>query len=185
MMLVGFALVDRGLRDVLVAHQFLAALELQLGVHLGRLGLGERRARLLDGGLVGRLLDPEQQVARLHVLSLFEVPLLEKALHAGDDIDFLDGGKASDVIDGFRHLPAHDRSDGNGGRRRRALRGGNAARHRDTERAKRGFPDENGGHRPSPGCKRFCRGYSDLRECGARLWRCAAHGVMGEPGAQR
>jgi len=110
-MLACFALVDRGLRDVLVAHQFLAALELQLGVHLRRLGLGDVRARLLDGRLVGRLLDAEQQVALLDVLSLFEVSLLEKALHAGDDIDLIDRGEASDVVDGFCHLPAHHRSD--------------------------------------------------------------------------
>src|SRR5262245_7115639 len=154
-LLVGFALVDRGLRDVLVAHQLLAALELQLGVDLGRLGLGNICARLLDGRLIGRLLDAEQEIALLDVLPLFEVALLEEARHAGDDIDLVDGGEAPDVVDRVRDLTAHDRSDGNGGWRRRTLRGGDAARYRDTERAHGGFPGDSGGHRGSPGCKRY------------------------------
>jgi hypothetical protein len=142
------------LRDVLIAHQLLAALELQLGVDLGRLGLGQCRLRLLDGRLVGRLLDPEQQVARLDVLSLFEVPLLEKALHAGDDIDFLDGGKASDVIDGFRHLPGHHRSDRNGWRRRSALGGSDATGSGDAQcEYERSASDHATRHHHSPPCQ--------------------------------
>src|SRR5262249_54174651 len=152
--LVRLALVDRGLRDVLVAHQFLAAVELQLGVDFGRLGLGERRARLLDGRLVGRLLDAEQQVARLDVLPFAEGALLDEARHPRDDIDLIDRGEASDVIDGFRHLPGHHWRDRDGGRRRGALGGGDAAGSRNAQRANGGFPS-NGvttGHRGSPDC---------------------------------
>src|SRR5262249_33341173 len=150
--LVGLALVDRRLRDVLVTHQLPTAVELQLAVDLRRLGLREGGAGLLDGRLVGRLLDQEQQVALLDVLSLFEFALLEKARHAGDDIDLIDRGEASDVIDGFGHLPAHHWRDRNRGRRRGALGGGDAAGGRKAQHANGGFPSNGGttGHRGSP-----------------------------------
>src|SRR5262249_22222475 len=76
----------------------------------------------------------------LDVLSFFEGALLDEARHPRDDIDLIDRGEASDVIDGFRHLPAHHWRDRNRGRRRSALGGGDAAGGRDAQRANGGFP---------------------------------------------
>src|SRR5262249_5598860 len=53
-----------------LADQLLAAAQLQGGIDLGALGLGERRGLLRDRRLVGVLLDPEQEVARLDELAL-------------------------------------------------------------------------------------------------------------------
>ncbi len=137
--LVGLALVDCGLRDVLIAHELLAALKLQLGVDLGRLGLGEGGARLVDRCLVGCLLDAEQQVALLDVLPFGEGAFLDEARHSRNEIDLVDRRNAADVISGFRDLTAHHRRNRNGGRRG-ALGSRDAARRRDAQRANGGFP---------------------------------------------
>ena len=55
--LVGRPLVDRGLRDVLLADKFLAALQLQSGIDFCGLCLGKVGALLLDRRLVGCLFD--------------------------------------------------------------------------------------------------------------------------------
>ena len=99
--LVGRALIDGGLRDVLVAHQLLAARELKRGIGLGRLGLGEIGALLRDRRLVGVLLDAEQEVAGLDHLAFGEEALLDEARHARDDVDLVDGGDAADEIGGL------------------------------------------------------------------------------------
>ena len=90
-------------------HQLLGARELQRGVDLGRLGLGEIGALLLDRRLVGVLLDPEQQVAGLDDLAFGEEPLLDEALDARDDIDLVDRRDAADEIRGLADLAAHHR----------------------------------------------------------------------------
>src|SRR5262249_61050965 len=61
---------------------------------------------------------------------------------AGDDIDLIHCGEASDVIDGFRDLTAHDRSDGDGRRRGRALRRSEGTGCRDAKRAHEDFPSK-------------------------------------------
>ena len=87
-----------GLRDVLVADQLLAALQLQRGVDLRRLGLGEIGALLLDRRLVGGLLDAEQEVAGLDLLPFGERALLDEARNARDDVDLVDRRHAADEI---------------------------------------------------------------------------------------
>ena len=128
------------MRDVLIAHELLAALKLQLGVDLGRLGLGEGGARLVDRCLVGRLLDAEQQIALLDLLPFGEGALLDEARHPRNEIDLVDRRNAADVIGGFRDLTAHHRRNRNGGRRRGALGGRDAAGRHDAQRANGGFP---------------------------------------------
>ncbi len=149
---VRLALVDGGLRDVVVADELLAALQLQLCVDLRRLGLGERGARLLDGSLVRRLLDPEQQIALLDLLPFGEIALLDEARHARDDIDFVDRRDPSDVVAGLRDLAADHGRDGNGRRRHGVLRSSRAAAGNEDCRSDGGQPaDEHieTEHRPS------------------------------------
>src|SRR5207244_6507758 len=114
----------------------------------------EGGARLLDGCLVGCLLDPKQQVALLDQLSFGEIALLDEAGHPRDKVDLIDRGYPPDVIAGFHYLTAHHRRHGNCRRWRRALRGGEATRRRDAQRANGGFPTEGvtTRHRDSPDC---------------------------------
>ena len=109
------------MRDVVVAHELLAALELQLCIDLSRLGPGEGGARLLDGRFVGCLLDAEQQVALLNQLSFGEIALLDEAGYPRDEVNLVDCRDPPDVIVDFRYLTAHHRCHGNGRRRRGAL----------------------------------------------------------------
>ncbi len=101
---VGLTLVDRCLRDVLVADKLLAALQLQRCVDLRRLRLGEIGALLVDRRLVGRLLDSEQQVAGLDVLPFGEKPLLDEPRHSRDNVDLVDRRHSADEIARLRHL---------------------------------------------------------------------------------
>jgi hypothetical protein len=70
---------------------------LQLGVDLRGLCLGEGGARLVDGRLVGCLLDPKQQVAFLDLLPFGEVALLDESRHPRNDVDLVDRRDAADV----------------------------------------------------------------------------------------
>src|SRR4029077_3139275 len=87
----------------------------------------EGGALLIDGCLVGRLLDAKQQVALLGLLTFDEIALLDEARHARDDVPLVDCRDPSDVIPGFRYLTAHHRSDRDGRRWGRILGGGNVA----------------------------------------------------------
>ena len=89
-------------------HQLLAALQLQIGIDLGGLCLGEIGALLVDRRLVGVLLDAEQQVACLDLLPFGEIALLDEAGHPRDDVDLVDRDDAADEIAGLRHLSAQD-----------------------------------------------------------------------------
>ena len=133
--LVGRALVDRGLRDVLVVHKLLAALQLQLGVDLRRLCLGEIGLLLVDRSLVGGLLDAEQQVAGLDLLPFGEIALLDEARHPRDDVDLVDCDDTADEIAGFRDLTADHRGYGNRRRRRSCLGAGGAAANEENKHA--------------------------------------------------
>ena len=116
--LLGLALVDRRLRDVLAPHQRIGALVLDLGVGERGLGRGEIGLRLIGLGLELRLLDGEQQVARLDVLALREIALLEEALDASAQLDLVDRDHAADELEALLHgLARHlDHPDGRGRR---------------------------------------------------------------------
>jgi AraC-like DNA-binding protein len=92
--------------------------DLQVGVDLSRLGLGEGGARLLDSRLVGCLFDPEQQVALLDLLSFGEGALLDESWHPRDNVDLIDRRYTSDVVACFCDLTAYHR------RHRNSRRGG-------------------------------------------------------------
>src|SRR5262249_46002959 len=124
---VSFALVEGGLRDIVVTHELLAALVLQPGIDFGRLGCGKISLLLVDRRLVGRLLDPEQQVVLFDILSFGEGSLLDETRYPRDNIDLVDCSDASDVTACFRDLPADHGSDRYRRRRRGALRGGDRA----------------------------------------------------------
>ena len=61
------ALIDGRLRHVLVFHQHLGALQLQIRIDLRCLGLGEIGRLLIDCSFVGVRFDAEQQVAGLTI----------------------------------------------------------------------------------------------------------------------
>ena len=84
-------LVQPRLGRRLLLDQLRLAPPLDLGEVQRRLGAGDRGVDVLDLGLVGRLLDHEQQVARLDVLALGEQPLLEEALDPGAQVDLVHG----------------------------------------------------------------------------------------------
>ena len=135
---VGFALVEGGLRNIVVAHKLLAALVLQLCIDFGRLCCGKIGLLLVDRRLVGCLLDPEQQIVLFYILPFGEGALLDETRYSRHNVDLVDCGDASDVIACFRDLPADHGGDGNRWRGYRPLRGSQGTL---SEQA-------------SPGCKR-------------------------------
>jgi hypothetical protein len=136
-LLISRPLVDRGLWYILIVHEFLAALQLQVGVDFSRLGFGEIGVLLVDGGFVGILLDAKQQVAFFDMLTFGESPLFDESGDAGDDIDFVDCHDAANEIPGLRDLSAGHRFHRDRGRRRSALRCGHAAGRNENKRRER------------------------------------------------
>src|SRR5262249_20334560 len=116
------ALIDSGLGNVIVAHELLAALELQPRIHFRGLGLGQIGLLLLDCRLVGRLLDAKEEVALLDLLSFGESALLDEAGNARDNVHLVDGGDGSDEAAGINDLVAHHGGNRHGRRRRCRLR---------------------------------------------------------------
>ncbi len=111
-------LVEALLRHRLALHQVGIALLLDLGEVEGRLRLGDAGLHLVDLGLVGRLLDHEEQLALLDLAAFLEIPLLEEAFHAGTEVDRVDRLDASGEVEAggdvlLRH--GHD-TDGRRGR---------------------------------------------------------------------
>ncbi len=180
-LLGGLVLIDRRLRDVLVFHQFLGALQLQVGVHLRRLGPGEIGLLLIHGGLVSIRLDAKQQIAGLDHLAFGEIALPDKAGHTRDDIDLVDGNDAADEIAGFRHLAighSNDRNRGRGicalGQRRAATGERNHRDHQRTEPCSHAHPRIGCSTRSVQICTNF-RGLSPgRRACAPRTNRFAA-----------
>ena len=127
-LLGGGELIDRGLRHVLIFHQRLGALQLQTRVDLGRFGLGKVGVLLIERCFVGVLFDAKQQVTGLDHLPFGEIPLLDKAGHPRDDIDFIDCDHAADEVTGFSDLVTGDGFHRNRRYRRSALRHGAAIR---------------------------------------------------------
>jgi hypothetical protein len=150
--LVGGALIERGLRNVVIANELLAAFERQLGIHLRRLCPGDSGTLLIDGCLICGLLDAKEEIVFLDLLALRERALLDIPGHPRHDIDFVDSGKATDILAGFLHLPGDHGRDGNRGWRRRGLRAGSCAKHWHAQRHKRSFTQERAmkGHAVSP-----------------------------------
>ena len=134
-LLVGRPLVDGGLRDVLVVHKLLAALQLQIGVDFRCLCLGKIGVLLVDGRLVGVLFDTEQQVAGFDLLAFGEIALLDEAGHPRDDIDFVDCDDTADEIAGFRDLTADHWGYGNRRWRRSGLGAGGATANEENKHA--------------------------------------------------
>ncbi len=64
---------------------------LDLGQVQRRLGAGDRGIDVLDLGLVGRLLDHEQEIADLDVLTLGEQPLLQETVDPGAQVHLVHG----------------------------------------------------------------------------------------------
>ena len=116
-LLGGGQFIDGRLRHVLVFHQRLGALQLQICVDLRRLGLGEIGRLLIDCRFVGVRLDAKKQIAGLDHLPFGEIALADKAGHARHDIHLVESGDAANKIAGLRHLPAHDRLYRDRGRR--------------------------------------------------------------------
>jgi len=121
------ALVDSGLGDVAVADKLLASLQLQLRVDGRRLRLFKIGSLLVDGRLIGILLDAKQQVTFLHLLALDEITLLDESGDARDNIDLVDRRDTSDVSSGFCDLAAHYRCHGYRGWGRSRLSASDAA----------------------------------------------------------
>ena len=69
-------LIDRRLRNRVGLDQFLGSLQRDRRISFGRLGAGQLRLSLVHRGLIGVLLDDEQEVAGLDLLPLGESPLL-------------------------------------------------------------------------------------------------------------
>ena len=120
---------------LLSGHHIQSLLRARLTLDKGGLPLDlyvcelQRRLRLLnagidlvDGGLVGRLLDDEQQVALLDVLAFVEQALLEEALHTRAQLHLVLRLHAPGEGQGRPDLILGDGDDGN--RRRRRLGGG-------------------------------------------------------------
>jgi hypothetical protein len=91
----GPTLVDLGLGNVLVLYEFFAALQLDCGVGTVRPGTRQLSLALLDDCVVRRLVDREQEVARLDIGAFLELPLLEETGDAGTQLDRIDGDHAS------------------------------------------------------------------------------------------
>ena len=139
---VGRALVKRGLRDVLIADELLAALQLERGVDRRRLCLGEIGALLLDRRLVGGLLEPEQEIAGLDLLPFGEISLLDEARDPRDDVDLVDRRHAPEELAGFRHLAARHGDHRDRRRRRSTLGHGRATADEQGQRTNGGRPTE-------------------------------------------
>src|SRR5580692_10138990 len=129
-----FLLIDGGLWHVLILHQHLAALQLQIGVDFCCSRLGKIGVLLVDRRLVGVLLDTKQQVAGLDLLAFGEVALLDETGDPSDDVDLVDRHDAADeATAGVGHLTACHRAYGDGWGRS-ALRGGCAGVNHEYER---------------------------------------------------
>jgi hypothetical protein len=115
--LVGRALVESGLWDVLAADKLLATPQLQSCVKLGSFCLGEIGPLLLDCRLIGGLFNAEQEVAGLDLLSFGEIALLDETWDPCHNVDFVDCRHTADEITCLRHLTAHH--GGHRDRRRR------------------------------------------------------------------
>src|SRR5262249_51187280 len=123
-------------------QELLAPLQLQLCVDLGRLGLGESSARLLDGCLVSCLLDPKEQLALLNLLPFGKSSLLNEPWHPCNNVDLIDRRHASDVGARLCHLTGHYWSHRNSWRRRDVLCGDNTMRRYQDQCANRCLPTE-------------------------------------------
>ena len=97
---VGGALIDLGLRDVLIAHQLLAALQLQIGVDFRRFCLGEVGVLLVDGRLVGVGFNAKQEIAGFDLLSFGEVALVDETRDPSENVDLVNCRHAADEISG-------------------------------------------------------------------------------------
>ncbi len=93
---IGRPLIERRLRNVLTTDKFLAALELHRSVGVRRPSLGQIRFLLLDGSLVCRLLDPEQQIACLDQLAFREKASFDENRYPRDDIHLIDCDDSAD-----------------------------------------------------------------------------------------
>src|SRR5690606_12643082 len=91
----------------------------------GRLGAGDLGFRPRDRRLILGVLDGEEQVTLLHLLTLGEMPPLEEALDAGAQINRVDRLDTAVEAGRRRDRLAGDRRYGDGGRRRL---GGNGSR---------------------------------------------------------
>ena len=119
---VGGALVDFRLRDVLIAYEVLAALQLQIRVYLCRFRPGKIGGLLVDRCLLGIRFDAEKQIAGLDLLPFGEIAFVDETRSPGDHIDFVDRHDAADETGGLGHLAAGRRNHGHCRRRRRSLR---------------------------------------------------------------
>ena len=131
-------LIDGRLRNVLIFHQGLRALQLQIGIDLGRLCLGEIGVLLVDCGLVGVLLDAKQKIALFDQLPFGEIALFDETRDACDNVDFVDRHDTADEIAGFRHLSTDHRCYRDCGWRWSTLRHAGGTTNEQYERANRG-----------------------------------------------
>ena len=149
------ALVERGLRDVLIADEVLAALQLERSVDRCGLGLGEIGALLLDRRLVGGLFEPEQEIAGLDLLPLGEISLLDEPRDPRDDVDLVDRRHAAEEFAGFRDLTARHGGHRDRGGRWGTLGHGHARAGQQAERAHGRRPTDGDvatRHQGSPDC---------------------------------
>ncbi len=122
--LVGRPLVDRGLRDVLLADKFLTAPQLQSRIDFCCLCLGEIGALLLDRRLVGCLFDAEQEFACFDLRPFGEIAFLDEAGDPRGNVDLVDCRHTADEIACLRHSTAYHGvtvTAGGGGSRRHGV----------------------------------------------------------------
>ena len=117
----GGGVVEPRLGSRLFPDQLRLTPPLELGAVQRRLRARDRGLDVLDLRAVGRLLDHEEEVARLHLLALSEQLLLEEALDTGAQIDLVHGLDPSREAGGRGDVAPLDLEDRDG-------RGGGAAR---------------------------------------------------------
>ena len=116
----GPGLVSRHLGAGLRLQQRFGTIQLERGQHLGGLAALQRPLRLFDGGLEQPLLDAVKRRAFLDDITFLETHILQKALHARNDLDAIDGFHTADKINSVGNRFALRR---NGADRNRGGRG--------------------------------------------------------------
>src|SRR5262249_35810852 len=113
---VSGALIHLGLGNILIAHELLAALQLQIGVDFCRFCLGEVGGLLVNSRLVGVGFNAKQQIAGFDLLPFGEVALVDETRDSSDNVNLINCHHAADEISRRSYLATSDWRDGDRGR---------------------------------------------------------------------
>src|SRR5262249_16094897 len=113
---VSGALIHLRLGNILIAHELLAALQLQIGVDFGRFCLGEAGGLLVNGRLVGVGFNAKQQIAGFEFLPFGEVSLCVETLDSIDSVYLINCCPAADETSRRSDLATSYWRDGDRGR---------------------------------------------------------------------